>query len=294
MRYSVYNIQGVLSDVKEKRNDAEMSETMLWIGAAYLLLGGVAGFFAGLLGIGAGLLMVPALDELFLAQGMSADLSLRLALGTSMAGIIFNSLASLRAHHRHGAVLWPAVVAISPGIVIGTLAGSQIVRLMPTQTLGIVFAVFLVAVAVQMVLNLKPQPSRQLPGVAGMTATGGAIGLVMSLIAGGGGVLSVPFLIWCNVDVRKAIGTSAAIGFPIAVSGTLGYVMAGFAGSGLPAGSLGFVYLPALCVVVLASSLTARFGADLAHRLPVALLRKIFAALLLVVAARLLLRIAGH
>mgnify|MGYP000908260926 CR=1 FL=1 len=294
MRYSVYNIQGVLSDVKEKRNDAEMSETMLWIGAAYLLLGGVAGFFAGLLGIGAGLLMVPALDELFLAQGMSADLSLRLALGTSMAGIIFNSLASLRAHHRHGAVLWPAVVAISPGIVIGTLAGSQIVRLMPTQTLGIVFAVFLVAVAVQMVLNLKPQPSRQLPGVAGMTATGGAIGLVMSLIAGGGGVLSVPFLIWCNVDVRKAIGTSAAIGFPIAVSGTLGYVMAGFAGSGLPAGSVGFVYLPALCVVVLASSLTARFGADLAHRLPVALLRKIFAALLLVVAARLLLRIAGH
>ncbi len=294
MRYSVYNIQGVLSDVKEKRNDAEMSETMLWIGAAYLLLGGVAGFFAGLLGIGAGLLMVPALDELFLAQGMSADLSLRLALGTSMAGIIFNSLASLRAHHRHGAVLWPAVVAISPGIVIGTLAGSQIVRLMPTQTLGIVFAVFLVAVAVQMVLNLKPQPSRQLPGAAGMTATGGAIGLVMSLIAGGGGVLSVPFLIWCNVDVRKAIGTSAAIGFPIAVSGTLGYVMAGFAGSGLPAGSLGFVYLPALCVVVLASSLTARFGADLAHRLPVALLRKIFAALLLVVAARLLLRIAGH
>lgn len=294
MRYSVYNIQGVLSDVKEKRKDAEMSETMLWIGAAYLLLGGVAGFFAGLLGIGAGLLMVPALDELFLAQGMSADLSLRLALGTSMAGIIFNSLASLRAHHRHGAVLWPAVVAISPGIVIGTLAGSQIVRLMPTQTLGIVFAVFLVAVAVQMVLNLKPQPSRQLPGVAGMTATGGAIGLVMSLIAGGGGVLSVPFLIWCNVDVRKAIGTSAAIGFPIAVSGTLGYVMAGFAGSGLPAGSVGFVYLPALCVVVLASSLTARFGADLAHRLPVALLRKIFAALLLVVAARLLLRIAGH
>ena len=294
MRYSVYNIQGVLSDVKEKRNDAEMSETMLWIGAAYLLLGGVAGFFAGLLGIGAGLLMVPALDELFLAQGMSADLSLRLALGTSMAGIIFNSLASLRAHHRHGAVLWPAVVAISPGIVIGTLAGSQIVRLMPTQTLGIVFAVFLVAVAVQMVLNLKPQPSRQLPGVAGMTATGGAIGLVMSLIAGGGGVLSVPFLIWCNVDVRKAIGTSAAIGLPIAVSGTLGYVMAGFAGSGLPAGSVGFVYLPALCVVVLASSLTARFGADLAHRLPVALLRKIFAALLLVVAARLLLRIAGH
>lgn len=294
MRYSVYNIQGVLSDVKEKRNDAEMSETMLWIGAAYLLLGGVAGFFAGLLGIGAGLLMVPALDELFLAQGMSADLSLRLALGTSMAGIIFNSLASLRAHHRHGAVLWPAVVAFSPGIVIGTLAGSQIVRLMPTQTLGIVFAVFLVAVAVQMVLNLKPQPSRQLPGAAGMTATGGAIGLVMSLIAGGGGVLSVPFLIWCNVDVRKAIGTSAAIGFPIAVSGTLGYVMAGFAGSGLPAGSVGFVYLPALCVVVLASSLTARFGADLAHRLPVALLRKIFAALLLVVAARLLLRIAGH
>lgn len=274
--------------------NAHMSEIFLAVIAAYLALGAVAGFFAGLLGIGAGVLMVPALNELFVQQGFSADLALRLALGTSMAGIIFNSLASLRAHHRHGAVLWPVVIAITPGIVIGTLAGSQLVRFLPTTALALVFAGFLVLVAAQMIANLKPKPSRRLPGTLGMTVTGGGIGLIMSLIAGGGGVLSVPFLIWCNVDVRKAIGTSAAIGFPIAVSGTLGYVLAGLMAAELPPWSLGYVYLPALLTVVLASSVTARYGADLAHRLPVELLRRIFAALLVAVAARMLYRLADH
>lgn len=263
---------------------------MLLILVLYLLLGAVAGFFAGMLGIGAGLLMVPALREIFLFQGFTPDHALRLALGTSMAGIVFNSLASLRAHHRYGAVIWPVVWRMVPGIVVGTLTGSQLVRVLPTAMLVLIFAMFLVLIALQMAVNLKPQPSRQLPAALGMGATGGVIGAIMSLIAGGGGVLSVPFLIWCNVDVRRAIGTSAAIGFPIAVSGTIGYLIAGIGVQGLPEWSFGFIYLPALVGVVAASTLTARYGADAAHRLPVKTLRLAFAGLLLLVAGRMLLK----
>lgn len=265
-------------------------ETMLLILSLYLLLGAVAGFFAGMLGIGAGLLMVPALNEIFHMQGFATDIALRLALGTSMAGIVFNSLASMRAHHRYGAVKWDVVWRISPGIMFGTLAGSQLVRVLATEVLAMIFAVFLVLIAIQMAVNLKPKPSRALPGALGMGATGGVIGLIMSLIAGGGGVLSVPFLLWCNVDVRRAIGTAAAIGFPIALSGTVAYLIAGQGASGLPPWSLGFIYLPALVGVVLTSSVTARYGADAAHRLPLRTLRLAFSGLLFLVAGRMLLR----
>ena len=253
-----------------------------------LVLGAVAGFFAGLFGIGAGILMVPVLREILLRQDVAPDLALRLALGTSMASIVFNSLASLRAHHRHGAVLWPVVGRIAPGIVLGTLAGTQLVALLPVRLLALLFVALLLLIALQMALELQPAPRRGLPGTAALAAVGAGIGMVMSVIAGGGGMLSVPFLVWCNVDLRKAIGTAAAIGFPIAVSGTLGFALAGRHASSLPAWSLGYVYLPALAATVAASSLTAPFGARLTHRLPLRALRRGFAALLLLVAARML------
>ena len=252
----------------------------------YLLLGGTAGFFAGLFGIGAGILMVPALQELFIAQGWSTDIALRQALGTSMAAIIFNSLASLRAHHRHGAVLWPTVSLITPGILVGTLAGTQLAHLLPTQGLTLFFVGFLLFVATQMAFDLRPAPRRKLPGGTVLTAVGACIGVVMSLIAGGGGALAVPFLIWCNIEMKKAVGTAAAIGFPIAVSGTLGYVLAGRNLHGLPDWSIGYVYLPALLATVTTSSLTAPLGAHWAHRLPTRTLKRTFAGLLLLVAAR--------
>lgn len=254
----------------------------------YLLLGGTAGFFAGLFGIGAGILMVPALHELYAAQGWSSDISLRLALGTSMAAIVFNSLASLRAHHRHGAVLWPTVARITPGILVGTLAGTQLAHMLPTQGLALFFVGFLLFVAAQMAFDLRPAPHRSLPGSAALTAVGACIGVVMSLIAGGGGALAVPYLIWCNIELKKAIGTAAAIGFPIAVSGTLGYVVAGWNVQNLPDWSIGYVYLPAMLAAVTTSSLTAPLGANLAHRLPTRILKRTFAGLLLLVAARMI------
>lgn len=260
---------------------------MSWL-LAYLALGAFAGFFAGLLGIGGGAVMVPILAVIFAAQQVPDAHLMHLALGTSMAAIIFTSVSSLRAHHQHGAVQWPIVRTIAPGILLGTFGGAQLAALVPTRPLAIFFAVFMSYVAIQMIINVKPKPSRELPGPAGMFGVGAAIGGVSSLVAIGGGSLSVPFMTWCNVKMHHAIGTSSAIGFPIAVAGTVGYMVGGYHAEGLPAGSFGFIYLPALAGTVVASVLFAPLGAKLAHKLPVATLKKIFAGVIILLVAKML------
>lgn len=257
----------------------------LWL-LGYLALGAVAGFFAGLLGVGGGAIMVPVLALMFAAQGFSGEHLMHLALGTSMAAIIFTSLSSLRAHHQHGAVRWPIVRSIAPGILLGTFAGAQLASLLPTRPLAIFFTLFMCYIAFQMLANIKPKPSRQLPGALGMVAVGSGIGAISALVAIGGGSLSVPFMTWCNVKMHQAIGTSAAIGLPIAVAGTAGYLLGGVNALGLPAGSVGYIYLPALIAGVAASMLTAPLGARAAHRLPVATLKKIFAGVILLLLAK--------
>ena len=255
---------------------------------AYLALGMVAGLFAGLLGVGGGGIMVPILAMLFAAQGIPGEHLMHLALGTSMATIVFTSLSSLRSHHQHGAVRWPVVKAIAPGIIIGTLLGAQLTSRISTHTLALIFAVFMTYVAVQMILNVKPKPSRQLPGAVGMFAVGAAIGGLSALVAIGGGSLSVPFMTWCNVKVHQAIGTSAAIGLPIAAAGTIGYMISGASATHLPEGSFGFIYLPALAGTVLTSVIIAPLGARWAHRLPVDILKKVFAGVLVLLSAKML------
>jgi uncharacterized membrane protein YfcA len=254
----------------------------------YLVLGAVAGFFAGLLGVGGGAIMVPVLTLMFSAQGFPEQHLMHLALGTSMATIVFTSMSSLRAHHQHGAVIWPIVRGIAPGIVVGTLLGAQVAGRIPTRPLAILFAIFIAYVAVQMILNVKPKPSRQLPGRAGMFGVGAFIGGISALVAIGGGSLSVPFMTWCNVKVHNAIGTSAAIGFPIALAGTIGYMISGYGATALPEGAFGFIYLPALAATVVVSMLVAPFGAKVAHSLPVATVKKIFAGLLILLLAKML------
>ena len=254
----------------------------------YLALGAVAGFFAGLLGVGGGAIMVPVLALMFAAQGFPQEHLMHLALGTSLAAIVFTSISSLRAHHAHGAVIWPIVRAIAPGIVVGTLAGAQVASRVPTRPLAIFFAAFIAYVAVQMILNVKPKPSRQLPGAVGMFGVGAFIGGISALVAIGGGSLSVPFMTWCNVKMHNAIGTSAAIGLPIALAGTAGYMASGYAASGLPQGSFGFIYLPAVAACVVTSMLVAPFGAKAAHRLPVSTLKKVFAGVLILLLAKML------
>ena len=246
----------------------------------YLALGLVSGFVAGLLGVGGGLLMVPALVFIFTAGGFAADRVLLFALATSLAVIAFTALSSLRAHHAHGAVDWRVVRRISPGIVIGTLFGAWLATLLPATFLKYFFVAFLFYAATQMLLNIKPHAHRGLPGNAGMFAAGNIIGVISSWVGIGGGTLSVSFLLWCNIKMHRAIGTSAAIGFPIAVAGMLGYVLSGWSAPAMPVHSLGYVYLPALALVAITSILTAPLGARAAHRLPVAALKKIFAILL--------------
>jgi uncharacterized protein len=253
----------------------------------YVALGGFVGVLAGLLGVGGGLVIVPVLTFIFTAQHLPDAHILHLALGTSLASIMFTSVSSLRAHHQRGAVDWMVVRRISLGIMAGTFGGSWVAAQLSTRFLKAFFVVFLYYVATQMLLNIKPKPHRQIPGLTAMFGVGGVIGGVSSLVGIGGGSLSVPFLTWCNVAIHRAIGTSAAIGFPIALAGAVGYVVNGLSAQ-LPPYSLGFVYLPALAGIATASIVTAPVGAKLAHTLPVDKLKKIFALLLIVMGTKML------
>ncbi|MBI4792537.1 MAG: sulfite exporter TauE/SafE family protein [Deltaproteobacteria bacterium] len=254
----------------------------------YSLVGAVSGVLAGLLGIGGGLVIVPMLVFCFSLQQIPHELTMHLALGTSMASIIFTSASSFRAHHKRGAVHWIVVRRIVLGIFLGTFLGSCLAARMSTDFLKGLFVVFLYYVASQMLMNKKPEPSRQLPGRFGMFGVGNVIGSFSSLVGIGGGTLSVPFMTWCNIPVHEAIGTSAAIGFPIAIAGTMGYIYNGLHVPDLPAYAVGYVYLPALAGLIVTSVLTAPLGVHLAHSLPVARLKRIFAILLLIVATRML------
>jgi len=254
----------------------------------YSAVGAVAGVLAGLLGIGGGLVIVPMLVYCFTRQGISYDLIMHLALGTSMASIMFTAVSSFYSHHKRGAVQWTIVRRIALGILLGTFLGSCFAANMSTNFLKVFFVIFLYYVAVQMLMDRKAAPSRQLPGSAGMFGVGNVIGAVSSLVGIGGGTLSVPFMMWCNVSVHQAIGTSAAIGFPIAIAGTVGYIWNGLDAQNLPVYSVGYVYLPALLGIVCASVLTAPLGVRLAHRLPVPKLKRAFAILLFAVGTRML------
>jgi uncharacterized membrane protein YfcA len=258
--------------------------------AELLLLGSVTGFLAGLLGIGGGMLMVPFMTFILTAKGYPADYTVKMAVATSLATICFTSMSSVRAHHRRGAVLWPIVRLLAPGILLGSLVGAQLAVALPGKVLGILFAVFVAFSATQMFLDRKPKPSRTLPGRVGTFGMGWVIGMLSALVGAGGAFVSVPFMTWCNVKIHDAVGTSAALGFPIALAGTLGYIWAGQGMPEMPPGSIGYLYLPGLIVVSLASMCTAPLGARTAHRMDIRPLKKVFAGVLYVLAAYFLFR----
>lgn len=262
----------------------------VWL-LGYAALGVFAGFVAGLFGVGGGLTIVPLLVILFAAQGFPVEHSLHLALGTAMAGIAFTSLSSMRAHHGHGAVRWDIVKVFAPGLVAGTFGGSFVATAIPTRPLAAVFTAIVSYAAASMLLDRKPRPHRQLPGPVGLFSVAGSIGIVSSLVAAGGGFLTIPFMVFCNVPIHQAVGTSAALGFPIAVAGTLGYLASGFGVAGRPDHSFGYIYLPALAGVVVMSVLVAPLGARLAHRLPVRQMKRAFGVFLALMAAHMLYRL---
>ncbi|MBA1149007.1 sulfite exporter TauE/SafE family protein [Ectothiorhodospiraceae bacterium WFHF3C12] len=255
----------------------------------YLAAGIVAGLASGLFGIGGGLIIVPVLLFAFGLADVDPAISMHLALGTSLMTIVVTSASSLRAHHRLGGIMWPVFRPLAVGLVVGAVGGAQIAGALPSETLQYVFAVFVLIMAARMALGGQPPAHRRLPGTAGLVSTGGVIGVISSIVGIGGGSLSVPFLVWCGTEMRKAVGTSAACGFPIAVSGAAGYVIAGWGAGNLPAWSTGYVYWPAFAGIAVASVLLAPVGAKLAHRLPQNVLKRIFAAFLVIVGLRLIL-----
>jgi uncharacterized membrane protein YfcA len=255
---------------------------------AYLAIGLAVGFFAGLLGIGGGAVMVPLLVIAFTAQGLPADHVMHIALATSMAAIVFTSVSSMWAHHAHAAVDWAIARAMAPGILAGAFCAALVAGLIAKRPLAVMFTALVFYAATQILLDLRPKRSRELPGTLGLFTAAAVIGAVASLLAAGGAFLCIPFLAWCKVPLRRAIGTAAAVGLPIAAAGTLGYVVQGLRAGGLPGHTLGYVYIPALALVVATSMLAAPLGARLAHRLPVKRLRIIFALLLYALALRML------
>lgn len=251
---------------------------------ALLVLGAFTGFAAGLLGIGGGMLMVPFMSMALDAVGFPHDEVVKVAIATSLTTIVFTSISSVRAHHARGAVRWDIVRALAPGILAGALLAAQLAHAVPGRALAAFFGLFIGWSALRMISSRPPSPDRQLPGAAGMFAAGGAIGALSALLGAGGAFMTVPFLARRNLPMISAVASSAACGFPIALAGAIGYAWAG-RDLELPAGTVGYLYLPALACISAASVTTAPWGARVAHALPTRTLRRIFAVLLLSLAA---------
>ena len=249
-------------------------------------MGLIAGFLAGLLGIGGGMVLVPFMTYILGTQGVAPELAIKMAIATSMATIMFTSISSVRAHHQRGAVRWDIVKRLAPGIVLGGLVASLgIFSLLKGSYLGLFFGVFVGYSALRMFRKPAPQArTRAMPGTGGQLAAGGVIGCLAGLVGAGGAFISVPFMTWCNVPIHNAIATSAALGFPIAVTNVAGFMLAGLHVEGLPAHSLGYIWLPGLAAVAVCSVMTAPLGAKAAHKLPVAQLKRIFGGVLLCLA----------
>lgn len=246
----------------------------------YLALGAFVGFMAGLLGIGGGFTMVPVLVEVFSSQGFRSEHLVPMAIGTSAGTIVFTAFSSARAHHARGAVDWKVVKAMAPGIVLGSLLGPQIASALPPALMAGVFGAFIWWGAWRMLRNRATVADRQLPGTWGMALMGGFIGTIAGMVGTGGAFLAVPFMTRCNVKLHTAVATSAAIGIPVAIAATIGFMLAGWGKPGLPQYAVGYVYLPALVGIVITSTLLAPIGARVAHALPVTKLRFVFSTML--------------
>lgn len=254
----------------------------------YLATGLFTGLLAGLLGAGGGLIIVPVLSFIFVHLGFAPAHIMQMALGTSLAVIIITSIASSRAHHGHQNVDWDIVKKVALGIMLGAFLGSLVAAKFNASVLKALFIIYVFLVAFQILNNYAPNPARILPSRPALDCVGAFIGWVSSFVGIGGGSLSVPFLIYCNVDTKRAIGTSSAIGLPIAIAGAIGYIVSGLQTSGLPSKSLGFVYLPAFAIIAAASLISAPVGAVLVQKLAVKKLKKIFALLLIVIGCKML------
>jgi uncharacterized membrane protein YfcA len=253
----------------------------------YLVTGAIAGLGAGLLGIGGGLLIVPVLSSVFLIF-LDVEEVVHLAIGTSLATILVTSYASVKAHHQHGAVRWDIFKLLTGGILIGAFIGGWSSQFIASNWLAKLFGILELLIAINMLLALKPNPHRQLPGLVGNTGAGGLIGWLSSLVGIGGGTLTTPYLQWNNISMHQAIATSAAVSLPVALAGSIGFLIAGLDATNLPEYATGYIYWPAFFGIVFASYFTAPIGARWAHQLPVKTLKRYFGIFLIILAIKML------
>lgn len=258
-----------------------------WI-MLYIALGTFVGFMSGLLGVGGGGLLVPLLASIFIYQGIATDSVVHLALATSLACMIISSASSVRAHATQGTVMWDVVKGMAPGIMVGAFMAAQIASKVNATYIAIFFALFMALVALQTFLKWQPKPSKTPGTLLGLIVAGIGIGSVSALAAVGGGFLTVVYLGYKNIDIKRAIGTSAAIGFPIAITGTIGYMINGWSTTLDKPYTFGFIYIPAFLAISIASAITAPYGACCSHTLPEAKLKKIFAIICLVLSVKML------
>lgn len=256
--------------------------------AAYLATGAVAGLLAGLLGIGGGALIVPALIAIFSYLHLDGLWAPHQAVATSLATIIATGTVSAYSHHRRGAVDWHTFRPLGPALLMGAGLGALFGSAIAPIWLQRLFALFLFYTGTRMLLGRQQTAPRPFPTQQRLFGAGIGFGALAALLGVGGGILVVPFLARHGVALRRAVGTASACGVPIAAAGTLGFVVTGWERTGLPPHSLGFVYWPAALAVVATSMPLANLGARLAHRLPTAALRRVFALLLLLVGVGLL------
>lgn len=258
----------------------------LWYGMA----GTLAGLSAGLFGVGGGLVIVPILVYLFALQGMNNEVITHVALGTSLATIIITSISSLTAHHRAGNVRWDIWRQMAIGLMVGSLGGAYVAKLIHSDTLQVLIGVGIIAMAVKMLFFPNQEnPNKSLPPNYVQSTAGLGIGGMSAIFGIGGGSLTVPFLNHCGLPMQKAVGTSAACGLPIAIAGAAGFLIFGQSSQTGVAGTVGFVHIGAFVCISMASFITAKIGAKLAHRLPAKTLKRAFGCLLLVAGIKMML-----
>lgn len=247
----------------------------------FLSLGAFVGYMAGLFGLGGGGFLVPAFVAIFSLHGINEEKIMHMALATSMMSIVITSFASFQAHNKKGAVNWNIFRKMLPGVVLGTFAVTFIAVNIKSYYLAIFFTLVMIVLSIRMIFDMEPKKGTAVPNTSKLFSAGSIIGAISAIMSVGGGAFTVPYLTSHNIDIRKAIGTSAAIGFPLSIVGTLGYVINGWNDTSLSNLQLGYVYLPAVILVSLTSMVAAPLGVKTAHKLPTAVLKKFFAFLLI-------------
>ncbi len=260
--------------------------TVWWL--AYPLLGVIVSLIAGMFGVGGGLVLVPALYMLLSLQNFPHVHIMHIALGTTMMSMIVTSLVSMNAHRKLGNIDWSIAKTMAIGLVIGSMIGPMIASRLPTKQLTLIFACIVIAAGINLVLNIKPKPTRQLPPTIWQLFICVIFGIIAALTAATGGFIVTPYLAWHNVPMKRAIGTTSAVGVPVAIGGALSYFASGFSTPNLPPLTYGFVYLPALLGIICCSSIFVSKGARLVSNLDGDKVKRIFGGYLLLVAIKMM------